>query len=120
MYSFGSGWIWRKHVKFGSFCILDLYKKVDAERDEKDQCYVQSMNLWPKPKAGTPALGCLLQCLRSDIQIDYIIRYVFTFIYICSSYQVERTVGKPVLLLCMFGVLAGFGGKGLKFEAFTF
>ena len=36
-----------KHVKFESFCILDLQytKEVGAQRDEKDKCYVQKE--WP-------------------------------------------------------------------------
>ena len=59
VYSLGSGWIWRKHVKFVSFCILDLCKKVDAERDEKDKCFVQSMNLWPKTKSWNASAGLL-------------------------------------------------------------
>ena len=42
--------------------------------------------------------------------------------YVCLGSgldQMGRTVRKS-FLLCMFGGWAGFGGKGLKFESFTF
>ena len=42
--------------------------------------------------------------------------YIYRCVFVKSS---GKSCGKS-FLLCMFGGWAGFGGKGLKFESFTF
>ena len=45
-------WVWagfpEKMLNLKVFAALDLYKKGDAQSDERDKCYVQIMNLSQK------------------------------------------------------------------------